>query len=110
MVRWLFGVVILAVTTSSGALSQQSLQELDSVSQFEQTLRAVDAIKDRKQLQCVISIANRSLCQCLSLRLPVGTYFRSYASIASRETNGSDYKQLSAADKKIVDQCVSDSR
>ena len=110
MVRWLLGVVILAVVISSDALSQQSLQELDSVSQFGQALRAVDAIKRRKQLQCVISIANRSLCQCLSQKLPVGTYFRSYTSIANQEKDGLDYRQLPAVDKRIVDQCVSDSR
>jgi hypothetical protein len=39
----------------------------------------------------------------------VNIYFRSYASIANQE-NGAEYGQLSAADKTIVDQCVSDSR
>ena len=108
MVRWLLGVVILAVVISSDALSQQSLRELDDASQFEKALRAVDAIKRRKQVQCVISIANQSLCGCLSRKLPVSSYFRSYASMAKQE--GSEYGQLSAADKAIVDQCVSDSR
>jgi hypothetical protein len=110
MVRWLACVVVLAAVISSDALSQQSLQDLDSVRQFEQALRAVDAIKRRKQLQCVISIANRPLCRCLSQKLPVGIYFRSYASIANQEKEGLDYRQLSDADKRIVDQCVSDSR
>jgi hypothetical protein len=108
MVRWLLGVVILAVVISSDALSQQSLRELDDASQFEQALRAVDAIKRRKQVQCVISIANQSLCRCLSRKLPVSTYFRGYASMAKQE--GSEYRQLSATDKAIVDKCVNDSR
>jgi len=46
---WVFvGIVISAVIMSSGALSQQSFQQLESVSQFEQALAAVDAIKHRK--------------------------------------------------------------
>jgi hypothetical protein len=109
MFRWLVGIVILAVVISSDALSQQSLQELESMSQFKQALAAVDAIKHRKNLQCVIAIANRALCGCLSRKRPVNIYFRSYASIANQE-NGAEYGQLSAADKTIVDQCVSDSR
>jgi hypothetical protein len=40
----------------------------------------------------------------------VDTYFRSYASIANQEKEGLEYGQLSGADKKIVDECVSDSR
>ena len=80
------------------------------MSQFKQALAAVDAIKHRKNLQCVIAIANRALCGCLSRKLPVNIYFRSYASIANQEKDGLEYGQLSAADKKIVDQCVSDSR
>ena len=110
MLRWLVCIVVLAAGVSSDALSEQPLRDFDSVTEFERALRAVDAIKRRKQLQCVISIANRPLCQCLSQKLPVGTYFRSYAAIASEDKNGLDYKQLSAADKLIVAQCVSDSR
>jgi hypothetical protein len=110
MLRWLVCVIVLAAVFSSYALSQQSLRDLDSVSEFERALRAVDAIKRQKQLQCVIGIANRALCHCLSQKLPVGTYFRSYASIASQDKDGLDYKQLSAMDKRIVDHCVSDSR
>lgn len=110
MVRWPICLLALAAVFSSNALSQQSLRDLDSVSEFERALRAVDAIKRQKQLQCVIAIANRPLCQCLSQKLPVGTHFRSYASIASQDKDGLDYKQLSAIDKRIVDQCVSDSR
>ncbi len=110
MFGWFVGIVISAVVMSSGALSQQSFQQLESVSQFEQALAAVDAIKHRKHLQCVIAIANRALCQCLSRKLAVNVYFRSYVSIANQEKDGLEYGQLSATDKKIVDQCVSDSR
>ena len=109
MFRWFAGIVILAVVISSDALSQRSLQELEDMSQFKQALAAVDAIKHRKTLQCVIAIANRALCGCLSRKLPVNIYFRSYASIASQE-KAPEYGQLSAADRTIVDQCVSDSR
>jgi hypothetical protein len=109
MFRWLVGIVVLTVVISSDASSQQSLQELENMSQFKQALAAVDAIKHRKNLQCVIAIANRALCGCLSRKLPVNIYFRSYASIASQE-KAPEYGQLSAADKTIVDQCVSDSR
>ena len=109
MLGRLVGVVILAVVISSDALSQQSLQELEDMSRFKQALAAVDAIKHRKNLQCVIAIADRALCGCLSWKLPVNIYFRSYASIANQE-KAPEYGQLSAADKKIVDQCVSDRR
>ena len=110
MFRWFAGIVILAVVISSDASSQQSLQELEDMSQFKQALAAVDAIKHRKTLQCVIAIANRALCDCLSRKLPVSIYFRSYPSIANQDKEAPEYGQLSAADKKIVDQCVSDRR
>jgi 3-methyladenine DNA glycosylase Tag len=110
MFGWFVGIVIFAVVISSDASSQQSLQELESIGQFKQALAAVDAIKHRKKLQCVIAIANSALCECLSQKLPVSTYLRSYASIANQEKEGLDYTQLSAADKTIVDQCVGDSR
>jgi hypothetical protein len=110
MYRWIVGMAVLAVAVSSDALSQQSLQQLESMSQFERALAAVDAIKQHKKLQCVIAISNRALCVCLSQKLPVDTYFRSYASIAKQEKEGLEYAQLSAADRNIVDQCVSDSR
>jgi hypothetical protein len=108
--RWFVGIVIFAVLISSDALSQKSLQQLEVMSQFEQALAAVDAIKHRKKLQCVLSISNIALCDCLSRKLPVTTYFRSYASITSQEKDATDDRQLSAADMKIVDQCVSDSQ
>jgi len=102
--------LVVAVVVSSDALSQQSLQELESIRQFEQALRAVDAIKHRKKIQCILSIANGSLCECLSWKLPVSTYVRSYAAIANQEKERPEYEQLSAADRTIVDQCVSESR
>jgi uncharacterized protein YqjF (DUF2071 family) len=106
MSRWLAGIMISAIAISTDALSQQSLQGLESNRRFEQALRAVDAIKRRKKLQCVLSIANNRICECLAQKLPVDIYILSYASIASREKDGRDYEQLSAADKTIVDQCV----
>jgi hypothetical protein len=102
--------MIFAFVISSDALSQQSLQQFENMSQFQQALAAVDAIKQRKKLQCVLAISNRALCACLSRKLPVNIYFRSYASIANQAKEGAEYEQLSAADKKIVDQCVSESR
>jgi hypothetical protein len=110
MSGWFVGIVIFAVVIASDALSQQSLQELEDMSRFKQALAAVDAIQHRKTLQCVIAIANRALCDCLSRKLPVNIYFRSYASITNQEKEAPEYGQLSAADKKIVDLCVSDSR
>jgi hypothetical protein len=110
MFKRFLGIVIFTVVISSDAFSQQSLQQLEGMSQFEQALAAVDAIKHRKKLQCVLAIANGALCDCLSRKLPVDTYLRSYASIANQEKEGLEYGQLSAADKKIVDQCVKDNR
>jgi len=104
------GIVSLTVVISSDALSQQSFQELESATQFEKALAAVDAIKRRKKLQCTLSTANGSLCECLSQQLPVSTYVRGYAAIANQEKIGPEYGELSAADKKIVDQCISGSR
>jgi 3-methyladenine DNA glycosylase Tag len=110
MSRWLVGIAMSVTVISTDALSQQSLQELESSSQFERAMRAVDAIKHRKKLQCVISTANASVCECLAQKLPVDTYVRSYVSIVNRERDGQDYGQLSAADKTIVDRCVTDGR
>jgi hypothetical protein len=106
----LVGIVIFAVIICSDALCQQSLQELESMSQFEHALAAVDAIRNRKQLECVLSIAERALCKCLSQKLPLNTNFRNYASSVAQEKESEEYGKLSVADKKIVDQCVSDSR
>jgi hypothetical protein len=108
MLRWSFvSIAILAVIISSDAVSQQTFQELETVSHFQQALAAVDAIKIRKKLQCVLAIASQTLCECLSRKLTVDTYPRSYASIAKQEN---EYERLPAADKNIVDQCVTDSR
>jgi hypothetical protein len=108
MSRKLVAVVISAGVISSDALSQQSLQQLETVTQFEQALRAVDAIKHRKKLQCVMTVANESVCECLAQKLPVDTYIRGYASIVHRDKDGREYGQLSAADKSIVDRCIAE--
>lgn len=100
-------IVSVTAVTSSGTLAQQTLQGLESQNQFQQAMAAVDAIKRRKKLQCVLSIANGTFCGCLSQNLPVDTYLRSYAAIASRE---GEYMQLSASAKAIVDRCVGDHR
>jgi hypothetical protein len=110
MFRWLVGIVMCATIISSDAFSQQSLHGLESSSQFEQALRAIDAIRYRKKLQCVISTANASICLCLAQKLPLDTYIRSYVSIVNQDKDGQDYGQLSTSDKAIVDRCVSDGR
>jgi len=110
MFRWLVGIVMCATIISSDAVSQQSLHGLESSSQFEQALRAIDAIRYRKKLQCVISTANASICLCLAQKLPLDTYIRSYVSIVNQDKDGQDYGQLSTSDKAIVDRCVSDGR
>jgi hypothetical protein len=102
----LVGIVFLAVVNSPNALSQQSLQELESIAGFERTLAAVDAIKDRKRLQCILSTSNQVLCDCLARNLPLNIKFHDYALIVRQEKEGQEYGQLSAADKKIVDQCL----
>jgi hypothetical protein len=102
------GILVVAIVVSFNASAQQSFQRYESTNQFERALAAVDAIKRRKKLQCVMSIANGKLCECLSQKLPVDTYVRSYASVVSLGREGIEYGQLSAPDKAIVDQCVSD--
>jgi len=42
--------MIFAFVISSDALSQQSLQQFENMSQFQQALAAVDAIKQRKKI------------------------------------------------------------
>ena len=108
MFGWFVSILILAAAVSFGASAQQSFQQFESTNQFQRALAAVDAIKRRKKLQCVMSIADGKLCECLSRELPVDTYVRSYASIVNPEKDGVEYGQLSAPDKAIVDQCVSD--
>ena len=100
--------LVIAALVSFDASAQQSFQQFETMSEFERALAAVDAIKRRKKLQCVMTIADGKLCECLSRELPVETYVRSYASIVDPGKNGVEYGQLSAADKKIVDKCVSD--
>jgi hypothetical protein len=101
------GYVSVACITSSGTLAQQSLQGFENESRFQRALAAVEAIKQRKKLQCVLSISDGALCECLSQNLPVDIYLRSYAAIANLKN---EYMQLSALDKTIVDRCVSNNR
>jgi hypothetical protein len=104
-----FGVLIIANLILSGSAAQQTFQQLEGVSEFERALAAVDAIKQRKKLQCVMAIANGRLCGCLSRMLPVDTFIRSYGSLAT--PGGSpEFEQLSAVDQKIVAQCLYESR
>jgi hypothetical protein len=110
MSRWIVGIMMSVIVVSSDALSQQSLQELESSNQFEKALRAVDAIKHRKKLQCVISTANAPVCGCLAQKWPVDTYVRGYVSIVNGDKDAQDYRQLSAADKAIVDRCLTGGR
>ena len=110
MSRWIVGIMMSVIVISSDALSQQSLQELERSAQFEKALRAVDAIKQRKKLQCVISTANAAICGCLAQKLPVDTYVRSYVSIVKDDKDAQDFRQLSAADQAIVERCVNGGR
>jgi hypothetical protein len=105
--RLFFGMVAIAGVASSDASAQQSLQGFEHENEFQQAMAAVEAIKHRKKLQCVLSIANGALCECLSQNLPVDTYLRSYAVIANQE---GEYTQLSVPTRTIVDRCVSNNR
>jgi hypothetical protein len=100
-------VAMLAVMVSSDALSQQSFQDLEGANRFDRALAAIDQIKNRKKLQCLLDIVNRPLCDCLARSLPLDTYVRSFTAITNQE---SEYAQLSAAGKTIVDRCMSDGR
>ena len=68
----------------------------------------VDQIRSRKKLQCLISVGNRSLCECLSTMLPFTLHISNYVSIAHQDKGTADYGRLSAADARTVDQCVAD--
>jgi hypothetical protein len=105
--RLVLAAVAQAGVTFSEASAQQSLQELESANQFQQAMAAVDAIKHRKEMQCVLSAIDGAVCQCLSQNLPVDTYVRSYAALAKRE---GEYTQLSVPTKTIIDRCVGDNR
>lgn len=109
MLRILAAVLIPSLVVSSPALSQ-SFEQFERASQFEKAMAAVDQIRSRKKLQCLISVGNRSLCECLSTRLPFTLHISNYVSIANRDTESADYGRLSAADIQTVDQCVAGSR
>lgn len=110
-----FGVLVIANLFLSGSAAQQTFrqletfQQLEEVSEFEKALAAVDSIKQRKKLQCVMAIANGRLCGCLSRMLPVDTFVRSYGSLAT-PGESPEFEQLSAVDQKIVTQCLNESR
>ncbi|MGA7807592.1 hypothetical protein [Bradyrhizobium sp.] len=110
MSRRLVVIVMFAIAMSSAASAQQSLQELESASQFERALRAVDAIKHGKRLQCIIAIANEAICACLAEKLPVDTYIRSYVALVDQEKTEPEYGRLSDPDKEVVDRCVGEGR
>jgi hypothetical protein len=103
------GILILVAIAigSSVAASAQSFQQFDAASRFDQALAAVDAIRGRKRLQCILATATRSFCQCLAKNLPLDTYPRSYPAIAKQE---GEYDALSEQDKAIVRQCVASGR
>jgi hypothetical protein len=104
---WLTVVVALAAITSSAACAQQSLQELETEGQFQRALAAVDAVKHRKKMQCVLSAINAAVCQCLSENLPIDTALRSYPAVANRE---GEYAQLPTLTRTIVDRCIGGNR
>jgi hypothetical protein len=108
MFRWaLAGTLISTVISLSDAVSQPSLQDFDAASRFDQALVAVDGIRSRKKLECVLATAKWAFCGCLSRKLPVDIYPRSYPAIANQEA---EYEQMSDADKDIVRQCISEAR
>ena len=106
--RTLIAVLIPSLVVSSPAMSQ-SFEQFERTSQFEKAMAVVDQIRGRKKLQCLISIGNRSLCECFSTRLPFSLHISNYVSIANQDKGTADYGQLSAADRRTVDQCVADS-
>jgi phosphoribosylformylglycinamidine (FGAM) synthase-like enzyme len=108
MLRTLIAVLIPSLVLSSQAMSQ-SFEQFERASQFERAMAVVGEIRDRKKLQCLISVGNRSLCECLSTRLPFTLHISNYVSIANQDKGSADYGQLSAADRQTVDQCVADS-
>ena len=108
MLRILVAVLIPSLVVSSPALSQ-SFEQFERASQFEKAMAVVDQIRSRKKLQCLISVGNRSLCECLSTRLPFTRLPPpSQPTIANRDRGAADYGRLSAADMQTVDQCVAD--
>src|ERR1700761_4507272 len=101
------GLVLIVASGGSRAAAPQTFQQFDAASKFDQALAAIDAIRGRKRLQCLLSTASRALCQCLSQNLPLDTYPRSYPAIARQE---GEFDALSDPDKAVVRQCVSESR
>lgn len=107
MLRTLAAILIPSLVISSQALSQ-SFEQFERTGQFERAMAVVDQIRGRKRLQCLVSDGNRSLCECLSTRLPFTLHISNYVSIANQDKAAADYGQLSAADRQTVDQCVAD--
>jgi hypothetical protein len=107
MLRTLIAVLIPSLVMSPQAMSQ-SFEQFERTSQFERAMAVVDQIRGRKKLQCLISIGNRPLCECLSTRLPFTLHISNYVSIANQDKGTADYGQLAAADRQTVDQCVAD--
>jgi hypothetical protein len=105
MLRLFIGILASNLVISPQA-SSQSLEQFERTSQFEKAMVAVDQIKSRKKLQCLISIKNRSLCECLSTNLPFTLHISNYVSIANQDKRTADYGQLSTADRQSVDRCV----
>ena len=56
--RFVAMLIMAALLVSFDASAQQSFQQFESTNQFERALAAVDTIKRRKKLQCVMAIAN----------------------------------------------------
>jgi hypothetical protein len=106
MFVWFIWIVTFTVVASVKVLAQQSLQQLENMRQFERALVAVDAIKQRKAVQCMMATGNTTRCKCLSQKLPVDTYLRVINSIVNQGNEGIDYVQLPTADKQVVDQCL----
>jgi hypothetical protein len=107
MLRLFAGILTLNLVISSQAWSQ-SLEQFEQASQFERAMVTVDRIKSRKKLQCLISVKNLSLCECLSTHLPFTLHVSNYVSIANQDKGTADYGQLSTADKKTIDECIAD--
>ena len=105
MLRLFIGILTSNLVILSQA-SSQSLEQFERTSQFEKAMATVDQIKSRKKLQCLISIKNRSLCECLSTNLPFTLHISNYVSIANQDKGTVDYGQLSTADRQSVDRCV----
>jgi hypothetical protein len=96
-------LLILLATGPSFAEPPQTFQQFDAVSEFDRALAAVDAIRGRKRLQCILATASRALCQCLSQNLPLSTYPRSYPAVVKQQ---GEFEGMSDPDKAVVRQCI----